>query len=78
MSKENVLQPTAAECLARIREILAESRSRAHRAVNAAMLAAYWHIGREIVEEEQRGKERAEYGRFLLQELSARLTEECG
>jgi len=48
------------------------------RAVNAAMLSAYWHIGREIVEEEQRGKERADYGTYLLRELSARLTEEFG
>jgi len=78
MSSENALQPTAVECLARIREILAESRSRAHRAVNAAMLGAYWHIGREIVEEEQRGKERADYGMHLIQQLSDRLTDEFG
>lgn len=78
VSKGSVLQPTAAECLARIREILSESRSQVHRAANAAMLAAYWHIGWEIVEEEQRGKDRADYGAYLLRELSAKPTEEFG
>ena len=70
--------PSAADCFGRIRKILADARCRALRSVNAAMLAAYWHIGREIVEEEQRGKERARYGTELIQELSAKLTEEFG
>lgn len=39
---------------------------------------AYWLIGREIVEEEQRGKRRAEYGEKLLKALSARLTKDVG
>jgi hypothetical protein len=38
------------------------------------MLAAYWQVGREIVEEEQRGRERAGYGERLIQELSEQLT----
>lgn len=50
------LTPTLAGCVQRIRAILAASRSKALRSVNAAMLTAYWEIGREIVEEEQRGK----------------------
>ena len=46
----------AVSCLARIQEILAQARHGALQAVNAAMLAAYWHVGREIVVEEQRGR----------------------
>ncbi len=62
----------------RIRSVLAEARGRAHRAVNFAMVQAYWEIGRIIVEEEQRGQERAEYGKSLLQGLSGRLTRDFG
>jgi len=42
------------------------------------MVAAYWEIGREIVEEEQRGEERAEYGKQLLKRISEQLTGELG
>ena len=42
------------------------------------MVQAYWNIGREIVEEEQKGKGRANYGQALLNELSKRLTKEFG
>jgi predicted nuclease of restriction endonuclease-like (RecB) superfamily len=67
-----------ASCLTRIRQILAAARHRALQTVNAAMVAAYWHIGREIVEEEQRGHDRAGYGERLVRELSSRLTAEFG
>lgn len=67
-----------AATLARIRAILQGARSQALSAVNDAMVRAYWEVGREIVEEEQRGRERAGYGQRLLEELSARLTAEFG
>jgi len=57
-------------------EILRAARTRAYRAVNFTMVEAYWNVGRMIVEEEQRGQERAEYGTFLIKELSSRLTSE--
>ncbi|MCF6156149.1 MAG: DUF1016 domain-containing protein [Candidatus Brocadia sp.] len=62
----------------RVREILEAARGSAYRAVNFAMVQAYWHIGREIVEEEQKGKARAQYGEYLLKELSERLAKEFG
>ena len=62
----------------RIQAILAEARSQAWRAVNSAMVAAYWEIGRAIVEDEQHGRGRAEYGADLVNELSTRLTREFG
>jgi len=48
------------------------------RSVNTEQVKAYWLIGRDIVEEEQTGKERSAYGSFLLEELSTRLTGEFG
>ena len=61
-----------------IRETLLNSRNQAYSAVNFALVQAYWHIGRIIVEHEQDGQERAAYGKAVLQALSVRLTEEFG
>jgi len=61
-----------------IREILETARSRAYRAVNFEMVRAYWNIGRVIIEGEQKGKARSDYGTYLLDELSKRLTAEFG
>jgi predicted nuclease of restriction endonuclease-like (RecB) superfamily len=62
----------------RIREILESARAGVARSVNTTQVMANWLIGREIVEEEQRGKERAGYGQELLQQLSGRLRKEFG
>ena len=61
-----------------IREVLEEARSTAYRSVNFAMVQAYWQIGRIIIEQEQKGKERAEYGKALIKELSRKLTQDYG
>lgn len=61
-----------------IKEALLLSRNQAYNAVNTAMVQAYWQIGRIIVEHEQNGSLRAEYGKAVLQSLSERLTEEFG
>ncbi len=61
-----------------VREIVSSARNRALRAVNDAMVGAYWEIGRIIVEEEQRGAERAGYGTQLLARLAKHLTAEFG
>ena len=62
----------------RIRHILESTRAAAARSVNTAQVMANWLVGHEIVEEQQKGKRRAEYGEELLKELSRRLTEEVG
>jgi predicted nuclease of restriction endonuclease-like (RecB) superfamily len=62
----------------RIREVLSAARERAYQAINSAMVMAYWEIGRTIVEEEQLGQARAEYGTELVSELSQRLTVDFG
>ena len=60
------------------KKILKNARQKAYTAINSAMVEAYWEIGRRIVEEEQRGKERAEYGKEIIKNLSKELTEEFG
>ncbi len=62
----------------RIREILDSARDYTARSVNTTQVVAYWLIGREIVEEEQRGQARAEYGRRLIVRLSKRLQKDFG
>jgi hypothetical protein len=62
----------------RIRQILESARTSVARSVNTTQVVAYWLIGREIVEEEQKGQKRAGYGEQLLAELSGRLTGEFG
>ena len=62
----------------RIREILENARHKVYRTANTEMLRAYWNVGREIVVEEQKGKERAKYGKGLIKDLSIRLSKEYG
>mgnify|MGYP001244577531 CR=1 FL=1 len=61
-----------------IKQILDKARSAAFRTVNFLMVESYWNIGRLIVEEEQKGKKRAEYGKYLIKELSESLTKDFG
>jgi predicted nuclease of restriction endonuclease-like (RecB) superfamily len=72
------LEPSFEQTYTRIRDLLQGARSRALRAVDSEMVRAYWETGREIVEEEQRGEARAEYGSKIVQTLSERLTGELG
>ena len=62
----------------RVREILDAARTGIARTVNTTQVMANWLIGREIVEEEQRGRRRAGYGTALLGELAERLRAEFG
>jgi hypothetical protein len=61
-----------------VREILATARNHAWQAVNTAMVEAYWDVGRVIVEEEQTGRQRADYGKRVIDGLSKRLQEVSG
>jgi predicted nuclease of restriction endonuclease-like (RecB) superfamily len=61
-----------------VTDVLQAARSNAYRTVNFIMVEAYWSIGRMIVEEEQLGKERAEYGEQIIRLLSVCLKEEFG
>lgn len=73
-----IKQADSNQLLTNIREILLSARHTAYKAVNFAMVTAYWNIGKLIVEDEQNGNARAEYGKAVLEELSTKLTEEFG
>jgi predicted nuclease of restriction endonuclease-like (RecB) superfamily len=72
------LEPSLDPLYERIRSLIAEGRRRAAVAVNFATVETYWQIGREIVEEEQGGSDRAAYGKYILKEMSKRLSAEFG
>ncbi len=61
-----------------VSELLEQARHAAARSVNAIITATYWEIGRRIVEYEQAGKDRAQYGEELLKRLSKDLTARLG
>lgn len=61
-----------------LKDIIKQSRSMVTRNVNTIMLKTYWNIGKRIVEEEQNGNFKAEYGSRLLKEISKELTNEFG
>ena len=57
-----------------VKNVIDQYRTTAYRTVNTLMVKTYWEIGRYIFEEEQKGKGRADYGSYLIRELSKRLT----
>ena len=56
-----------------VRRIIEESRNNAVRSVDYCRVQMYWNIGRRIVEEEQQGKDHADYGSYLIQNLANEL-----
>ncbi len=58
--------------------LLQAARAASARSVNALMTASYWEIGRRIVEFEQKGEQRAEYGETLIKQLAEDLTRQFG
>jgi predicted nuclease of restriction endonuclease-like (RecB) superfamily len=64
--------------ISQIVELLESARRNLVQTINHTMVATYFEIGRIIVEEEQNGKDRAEYGKGILKELSSQLTEKFG
>ncbi len=60
------------------REVILTARQTVFRAINNSMVMSYWELGRLIFEEEQAGKQRADYGKYLIVNLAERLTAEFG
>lgn len=58
--------------------VIHQARQQVRQVVNQQMVQAYWHVGRLIVEQEQLGQQRAEYGKQQLKQLSERLQAEFG
>lgn len=61
-----------------VKEIIRQSCEKVFRIANSTLLFTYWQIGKLIVEDEQQGKERAEYGKQTLKNLSKKLSLEFG
>jgi hypothetical protein len=61
------------ELLHQIQSIVASARERAIRSVDTERVLMYWQIGKVIFEEEQEGKDRADYGNFLIKSLAETL-----
>jgi predicted nuclease of restriction endonuclease-like (RecB) superfamily len=78
MSPRRVTPKMQSPLYGRIRQILESARAGVARSVNTTQVVANWMIGREIVEEEQKGRKRARYGEELLLGLSKKLTAEFG
>ncbi len=79
MSDKNEIMPNRyKQMLKKIGTILEEGRKRAYSAVNDVLVETYWNVGREIVEYEQEGKEKAEYGSALLDNISKDLKAKYG
>ena len=71
-------KPSNVKFYSQIVELLQSARNNVVRVVNQTMVLTYFEIGRMLVEEEQEGKERADYGKQILKELSKVLTKEFG
>lgn len=61
-----------------IKSILQQARQTAYRAVNFSMVIAYWQMGMLIVEYEQQGKRKTDYGDYLIKDLAEKLSKEFG
>jgi len=64
--------------LGQVVQLFRDAKRKMSMAVNMAMVYSYYDAGRLIIDEEQNGSERAAYGKYILQELSRRLTAEFG
>ena len=61
-----------------IRNIIDVARNQAVRSVDFCRVQMYWHMGKRIFEEEQQGKDRADYGNYLIKNLAKQLQPEYG
>ena len=67
-----------AQLLQSVKNVILQARQQAYRMVNGALLQTYWEIGKLIVEDEQNGNDKAEYGKATLKKLANELTLEFG
>ncbi|MDL1978795.1 MAG: PDDEXK nuclease domain-containing protein [Deltaproteobacteria bacterium] len=77
-NEPTLMRPEGKNLFDRVVSILEQARSNVVRAVNNNMVIAYWLIGREVVQQIQGGDERAEYGKQIIEQLSAELNNKYG
>jgi predicted nuclease of restriction endonuclease-like (RecB) superfamily len=79
INENNVVETNRVDSLySKITLHISNARQNIERSINAEMVKSYWLIGRDIIEEEQQGHKRADYGAFIINEISERLTSEYG
>ena len=61
-----------------LRSIIEQGKRQAYAAINATMISTYWNVGKRIVEEEQHGEARAEYGEYIAKTAAKELQKEYG
>ena len=76
--KITIKEETYSKLISNISHLLEQGRRAAFKSVNKILIETYWKIGKQIVEYEQKGKEKAEYGSLLLKRLSADLKTQYG
>ncbi|MDE6330848.1 MAG: DUF1016 domain-containing protein, partial [Muribaculaceae bacterium] len=77
MNPQNNTSELSENVYCQIKQVLLQARTAVLTTVNTAMVQAYWHVGKLIIEA-QGGEERAAYGDELLKSISLRLTKEFG
>lgn len=78
MTEKNNEIELKSEFILSIKKIISQAQDNAVRAVDFQRVVMYWNIGKIILEEEQNGKERAEYGKYLIKNLANELKPEYG
>ena len=78
MTKNNHLSISINTLYDTISQIIEEARNTVYRTANFSMVKTYWNIGKTIVEEEQNGADRAEYGKKLIEQLAKKLSKKYG
>ena len=75
---EAKLDKTTNNYIVDIKQIVSDGKNQVYSVVNSTIVKVYWLIGKRIVEEEQNGKERADYGKEVVKTVSLELTKEFG
>ena len=76
--KENAIYIKTGDIVEDARKIIERARSNAVRSVDFCRVQMYWNLGKRILEEEQEGKERADYGTYIIKNLAVQLEAEYG
>lgn len=76
--KEDEINKQINDLIEDARKIIEKSRSNAVRSVDFCRVQMYWNLGKRILEEEQQGKDRADYGIYLIKNLTKKLEKEYG
>lgn len=78
MATDKSIMTVSQEFIGDVRRIIEDGQKQAYATAGTIVLATYWNVGRRIVEEEQRGKSRADYGKRLIDGLADRLSTNYG